>query len=106
MYRCLEDHWEEFRQGYANFFEKEYGPLRPVVEKTVRRFLDCGIFHNGFARIRCQDCGTEYILACSCKTRHFCPSCQAKRVAAFVEWVSTEILEGVDHRQYVWTIPV
>ena len=27
------------------------------------------------------------------------------RVAAFVEWVTKEVLEAVDHRQYVWTIP-
>ncbi len=37
--------------------------------------------------------------------RLFCPSCQAKRVAAFVEWVTGEVLEPVPHRQLVWTIP-
>jgi hypothetical protein len=105
LYRCLEDYWEEFKQSYSYFYEKQHGPLRPVVERTVERFLDCGIFHQGFARIRCSDCGAEYLLAFSCKTRYFCPSCQAKRVAAFVEWVTEEILEPVDHRQYVWTIP-
>ena len=26
-------------------------------------------------------------------------------MAAFVEWVTKEVLEAVDHRQYVWTIP-
>ena len=26
-------------------------------------------------------------------------------MAAFVEWVTEEVLEAVDHRQYVWTIP-
>ena len=55
--------------------------------------------------IRCGHCRKEYLLAFSCKTRYFCPSCQAKRVAAFVEWVSEQILEAVDHRQLVWTIP-
>ena len=47
----------------------------------------------------------EYLLAFSCKTRSFCPSCQAKRAAAFVEWVTGEILQEVPHRQLVWTIP-
>ena len=28
-----------------------------------------------------------------------------KRVAAFVQWVTEEVPEPVDHRQYVWTIP-
>jgi hypothetical protein len=72
------------------------GLKTPTVERRFRRFLTVR---------RSWYCGTEYILAYSCKTRYFCPSCQAKRVAAFVEWVSTEILEVVDHRQYVWTIP-
>ncbi len=37
--------------------------------------------------------------------RCFCPSCQAKQVAAFLEQVLEEVLEEVDHRQLVWTIP-
>ena len=45
------------------------------------------------------------LLAFSCKTRCFCPSCQAKQVAAFLEQVLEEVLEEVDHRQLVWTIP-
>ncbi len=63
------------------------------------------MFRHGFARIRCPECREEYLLAFSCKTRYFCPSCQAKRVAAFVEWVTGEILQEVPHRQLVWTIP-
>ena len=90
---------------YPYFYEANYGQLRPVVEKTVDRFLECGIYRHGFARIRCPDCCKEYLLAFSCKTRYFCPSCQAKRVAAFVEWVTGEVLEPVPHRQLVWTIP-
>ncbi len=105
FYRCLEHYWDEFKEVYPYLYEKDYGRLRPVVEKTVERFLDCGIFRHGFARIRCPDCCHEYLLAFSCKTRYFCPSCQAKRVAAFVEWVTQEILEPIDHRQLVWTIP-
>jgi hypothetical protein len=83
----------------------DYGPLRPVVEKTVERFLECGLLRHGFARIRCGHCHEEYLLAFSCKTRSFCPSRQAKRVAAFMEWVTEEILEPVGHRQLVCTIP-
>ena len=60
---------------------------------------------HGFARLKCEQCPHQALLAFSCKTRYFCPSCQAKRVAAFVEWVTEEVLESVDHRQYVWTIP-
>src|SRR3972149_2896713 len=41
---------------------------------------------NGFARVRCAECGNEYLLAFSCKRRHFCPSCHQKRVVEFGEW--------------------
>ena len=105
FYQCLDGYWEEFKEAYPYFYEANYGQLRPVVEKTVHRFLECGIYRHGFARILCPDCSQEYLLAFSCKTRYFCPSCQAKRVAAFVEWVTGEVLEPVPHRQLVWTIP-
>jgi ribosomal protein S27E len=26
------------------------------------RYLDCGIPHNGFARVHCDHCGHEYLL--------------------------------------------
>ena len=101
FYRCLEDYWEEFKEAYPYFYERDYGPWRPVVEKTVERFLQCGILRHGFARLRCSDCRREQWLAFSCKTRCFCPSCQAKQVAAFLERALEEVLEEVDHRQLV-----
>ena len=51
----------------------------------MARYLDCGIFDNGFARVRCTKCPTEYLVAFSCKTRGLCPSCGAKRAALFAE---------------------
>jgi len=53
------------------------------VKQVIYRFLDCGILHNGFARVKCGDCGHEYLLGFSCKRRHFCPSCHQKRVVEF-----------------------
>jgi hypothetical protein len=44
-------------------------------------------------------------LAYSCRTRNFCPSCQAKRAALFAERLVEEVLEKVPHRHYVFTIP-
>ena len=67
FYQCLEDYSEEFKEAYPYFYEKDYGPWRPVVERTVERFL-----RHGFARLRCSDCRREQLLAFSCKTRCFC----------------------------------
>jgi len=33
--------------------------------------LACGLLEHGFARIRCDACAHEYLLAFSCKSRHF-----------------------------------
>ena len=41
----------------------------------------------------------------SCKRRHFCPSCHQKRVVEFGEWLGTEVLKYVPHRQWVFSIP-
>jgi len=60
---------------------------------------------GGFARIPCPNCRAEHLLAFSCRTRNFCPSCQGKRSALFAEHVVTEILEPVPHRHVVLTIP-
>jgi hypothetical protein len=105
FYRCLEDYWEEFLRGYEVLFESVYGPLRGAVTRAVERFLKCGILHYGFARLKCQGCGRNRFLAYSCRTRRLCPSCAAKRVAAFTDWVACEALEPVSHRQVVFTIP-
>ncbi|MBI9089625.1 MAG: transposase zinc-binding domain-containing protein [Desulfobacterium sp.] len=47
---------------------------------VISKYLDCGEFHFGFARVKCQDCGHAYLLAYSCKRRHFCPFCHRERM--------------------------
>jgi hypothetical protein len=78
---------------------------RAVEENVLERFLECGDPHCGFARIRCGGCGQDLLLAFSCKTRYFCPSCHQKRVLAYGEWVEQCVLRPVPHRQYVFTVP-
>ncbi len=68
-------------------------------------FLDCGILHNGFARVKYHACNHEYLFAFSCKRRYFCPSCHAKRVVEFGEWACSEVLKNVPHRHFVFSIP-
>ncbi|PIP08187.1 MAG: hypothetical protein CO012_03525 [Syntrophobacterales bacterium CG_4_8_14_3_um_filter_49_14] len=54
---------------------------------------------------KCKDCGHEYLLAFSCKRRHFCPSCHQKRVVEFGEWLCMDVLKKVPHRHFVFSIP-
>jgi Transposase zinc-binding domain len=57
---------------------RSYGFWRGLLDGVVARYLDCGIFERGFARIRCPNCAAEFLLAFSCKGRGLCPSCGAK----------------------------
>jgi ribosomal protein S27E len=105
LYRVLFHYFERFLEEYEHRFEKEYGYLRPIVENVVDKYLDCGNPKNGFARIKCKDCGLERLLMFSCKTRGFCPSCHAKRREEWGEWMREELLLDIPHRQVVFTIP-
>ena len=101
-YRCVEDNFETFVQIYDEYFSRQYGFWRPYVEQVIYRYLDCGNLHNGFARVKCKDCGHEYLLAFSCKRRHFCPSCHQKRVVEFGEWLCMNVLKKIPHRHFVF----
>ena len=69
-YHCVEDYFETFVGIYDEHFSRQYGFWRPYIEQVIYRYLDCGDPHNGFARVKCKDCGHEYLLAFSCKRRH------------------------------------
>ncbi len=104
-YRCIEDYYEEFNRSYDRNFSQKYGHIRPHIEKVIYQYLDCGILHNGFARLKCSGCGHEKLLAFSCRRRHFCPSCHARRVVEFGEWLCRDVLKKVPHRHFVFSIP-
>lgn len=105
LYRLLSDHFEHFRGRYEDEFERQQGRWRRVVDAVVERFLECGVLEAGFARVRCDACKAEFLSAFSCKTRYFCPSCHAKRLAEWTLWLGDELLAPVPHRQMVFTLP-
>jgi len=90
LYRLFDAHFDEVRGQWEERFERKCGFWRSFVDEQVLRYLDCGLFENGFARVRCPECAEEYLLAFSCKTRELCPSCAAKRSAV-------EFNEGFEH---------
>ncbi|KAA3593402.1 MAG: transposase [Candidatus Scalindua sp. AMX11] len=106
LWKMLDDHYDSFEQGYDERFEKPFGFFRSIISEVVHDYLSCGDLKNGFARIRCNDCSEEYLLAFSCKSRWFCPSCHAKKVIQFGESLRDNILYPIPHRQYVFTIPI
>jgi hypothetical protein len=72
---------ELFARNEAEFV-KRLGTFRlERITKAVERFLDCGDFKKGVARIQCTnpECRAEYFRPFSCKVFHLCPSCSQKR---------------------------
>jgi hypothetical protein len=85
------------RNERTHRFERTFGPLRRIVPKTVERYFGCGLPEGGFARVRCNACGSEYLIAFSCKQRGFCPSCCAKRAAIVSIQTAGELLNWHPH---------
>ena len=58
LWQCAQRHGKELRE--AGGFQ------RTVEERAIERFIECGDPHHGFARIYCDACGYDYLLAFSC----------------------------------------
>jgi hypothetical protein len=72
-FQCVQDNFEELQSVWDDRFASRYGYWRPYVMDVIYRYLECGDLHCGFARVRCDHCGHEYLPAYSCKRRHFAP---------------------------------
>jgi len=105
LYQLLETNYEQVKTLWEDRFEKTYGFWRGFVDTVVARYLDCGTEEAGFARLRCEACGAEKLLTLSCKQRGICPSCDAKRAAAFAAFLHDELLEDVGHTLFSFTLP-
>jgi len=106
LWQLFNHHFESFVRCYEERFEKKYGFLRNVFRNVVEKYLRCGDLKEGFARIRCEDCKHEFLLAFSCQGRWLCPSCQAKKVIMFGDHLENNVLYPVPHRQYVFSLPI
>ena len=105
LFRLLEAHYEPVKLYWEQRFEARYGFFCSFWDRAVARDLDCGIWDNGFARIRCDTCRHEMLVAFSCKQRGLCPSCSAKRGAELGAFLIDHVKEDVAHAQWVFTIP-
>ena len=105
LYRLVEDLFDTLVGVHEERFEPQYGHLRHVARCALERFLDCGILDHGFARVVCERCKAEFLVAFSCKARILCPSCHAKKLEIWADWLEHELLYAVPHRQFVFTVP-
>ena len=105
LWKCLSAHFDTFLATYEQRYQPRYGYLRPIIPEVVNKFMDCGNLEQGFARVRCDNCKHEYLLAFSCKGRWFCPSCHQKKVQLFGALLTETILFPVPHRHFTLGIP-
>ena len=105
LWQCADRHYDEFEEAYPEAYQPRYGVLRPIIPEVVHKFLECGNLERGFARIRCDHCEHEYLLAFSCKSRWFCPTCHEKNVQTTARFILDQVVATVPHRHYVLAIP-
>ena len=105
LWQCLDAHFDTFLDIYPEAYERDFGFLRPNIPEVVGKFMGCGDFANGFARVRCDHCAHEYLLPFSCKGRWFCPCCHQKKVQLFGALLAETVLAPVPHRHFTFTIP-
>jgi len=108
LQRLFRTHFPEFAADYDAHYARRLGFSRlPRITRAVERFLECGDYTKGVARIRCTnpDCRVEYFRPFSCKVFHLCPSCSQKRTLLFGEYMNQHLLLRLPHRQMVFTFP-
>ena len=104
LWQIAHRHYDEFEAAYPEAYQPRYGALRPIIPEVVHKFLECGNLEHGFARVRCDHCEHEYLLAFSCKSRWFCPSCHQKNVQTTARFILDQVVAPVPHRHYVLAI--
>ena len=108
LQRLFRAHFPELLARYESEFAKQLGKFRlERISKAVERFLACGDYRLGIARIKCTnpDCGLEYFRPFSCSVFHLCPSCSQKRTLLLGEYMNEQLLLRLPHRQFVFTLP-
>ena len=60
---------------------------------------------HGFARVRCDDCGHDFLVAFSCKGRGVCPSCNTHRMAEAAAHLTDHVFPRLPVRQWVLSVP-
>ena len=76
------------------------------VERELRAYLKCGILAHGFVRLECAKCGSNRLVAFSCKGRGFCPSCGGRRMAETAAFLVDHVLPFTPVRQWVLSLPI
>ncbi|MBM4436228.1 MAG: transposase [Actinobacteria bacterium] len=100
LYQIVSAHWPDFRQK-----ADDAGGLPRFVVREFEEYLRCGLIEHGLVRLACQRCGHEIVVAFSCKSRAWCPSCCGRRMADAAAHLVERVIPPVGMRQWVCTLP-
>jgi hypothetical protein len=103
LYGTVRDHWSTFLAEVAE--RTDGGSLPGFVIAEFERYLGCGILANGFARVHCDTCGKDMLVAFSCRGRGFCPSCTTRRMQGTALHLVDRVIPKVPVRQWVLSLP-
>jgi len=103
----FKEHFQEFAENYDRKYAPQYGRFRlKRITEVAERFLSCGDYTQGIARIQCTnpECREELFRRLSCKSFHLCPSCCQKRTL-FVAEYEKDLLLRLPHRFLTFSLP-
>lgn len=101
-YRIVQAHFATWLELASD----PYGESPPAyVERSFRRYLECGILAHGFARAWCDTCQHEFLIAYSCKGRGVCPSCNTRRMVETAAHLVDDVFPLLPVRQWVLAVP-
>jgi hypothetical protein len=101
LYQIIKQNWSTFTARC----EAENHPVPRFVRREFEAYLRCGILDYGFARIYCQECRYDRLIAFSCKKRGFCGSCLAHRMSETSARLSDSLIPKIPTRQWVLSVP-
>ena len=103
LHRVVRDHLQTFLWELDRRELERGAPL--FVKREFQRFVRCGVLAHGFARFRCTGCGTDRLVAFSCKGRGFCASCGGRRMTERAAHLVDHVLPRAPVRQWVLSLP-
>jgi hypothetical protein len=104
LYPLVQHHLETFL-AEAAAADLDCNGIPQWVEDDFRACLRCGILAHGFARIRCDACAAERLVAFSCKGRGVCPSCNVRRIGEVAAPLTDHVVPPLPFRQWVLSLP-
>ena len=101
LYRVVQEHY----RTYASLCEEEDRALPAFVRREFEKYLACGILSEGFARVRCGQCGYDRLVGFSCKRRGFCPGCTGRRMNDGAAFLTDRVIGDTPIRHWVLSLP-